>query len=127
MSTLWLFTDYPPSRWVIEQDLREKFWFAGFKSMWISCLKNTPPFECVAEWRGVEFSFEWEPKNYLLLKMKTPNQDLLDAFEKMLKHNALAAYKKDNTVLVEWRVTNAEARLQELQASGVAEFERLDK
>jgi hypothetical protein len=96
--------------------------------MWFSCVKETAPFECQGEWGDTDFSMEWEPKNYLLLKMKTPNQDLLNAFERVLKHKALAAYKNGNSsVVVEWRVKNADARFQELQASGVGNLERLDK
>ena len=128
MSASWLFKEYPASRSIIENDLRLVFWQAGLKSMWVSCTKETPPFECQADWRGEAFVIEWEPKQYLLLKMKAPNQDLLDAFERILKHRALAAYKNgDGQVVVEWRVGNADARFEELKASGVANLERLDK
>ena len=128
MSAEWFFTNFPLSRSVIENELRLSFWRAGFGRMWFSCVKETAPFECQGEWGDTDFSMEWEPKNYLLLKMKTPNQDLLNAFERVLKHKALAAYKNGNgSVVVEWRVKNADARFQELQASGVGNLERLDK
>lgn len=127
MSTSWLFTDYPPSRWVIENDLRFRFWNAGLKSMWVSCTKETAPYVCQAEWRDIPFTLEWDPKKFLQLKMKAPNQDLFDAFERMLKHKALAAYKQDNGVIVEWRVTDADARYTELQTTGAKELQRLDK
>mgnify|MGYP006267993191 CR=1 FL=1 len=128
MSAEWFFTNYPPSRSVIENDLRLKFWFGGFKGMWLSCTKETVPYECQSNWNGNAFSMEWEPKNYLLVKMKTPNQQVLDVFERMLGHKALAAYKNaDGTVIVEWRTKNADARFQELQTSGASELERLDK
>jgi hypothetical protein len=128
MSAEWFFTNFPPSRSVIENELRLSFWHAGFGRMWFGCVKETAPFECQGEWGDTDFSMEWEPKNYLLLKMKTPNQDLLNAFERVLKHKALAAYKNGNgSVVVEWRVKNADARFQELQASGVGSLERLDK
>ena len=128
MSASWLFTDYAASRAAIENDLRATFWRGGFKGMWFSCTKDKSPFECQAEWNGAPFVMEWEPQACLLLKMKTPNKDLLTAFEKFLGHKALAAYKNsDGNVVVEWRVKDAGARYQELQASGVAALERLDK
>ncbi len=128
MNDQWFYTNYPASRSVIENDLRLAFWGAGFKGIWFSCTKETVPFECLGEWSGTTFLIEWEPKNYLLLKMKAPNQELLDLFERVLKHKALAAYKNgDDNVVVEWRVKNADARFQELQASGLSHLERLGK
>jgi hypothetical protein len=127
MPTTWLFKQYPPARSVIENDLRLTFWHAGLAAMWFTCTKETAPFECQGLWGEEEFSLEWEPKNYLLLKMRAPNKDLLTAFERVLKHKALAAYRRDSTVIVEWRVQNADARLTELQATGVADLERLDR
>lgn len=128
MTASWLFTDYPASRSVIENDLRLAFWKAGVKGIWVTCIKDTAPFECQAEWNGTSFTFEWEPKNYLMLKMKSPNQDLLNVFERLLKHKALAAYKNGGgNVVVEWRVKDANARFEELKGGGVAALERLDK
>ena len=128
MSADWFFTNYPASRSVIENDVRLKLWQSGFKGMWLSCTKDTAPFECQGNWSSNDFVMEWEPKNFLMLKMKAPNQDVLSVFERALKHKALAAYKNaDGTVVVEWRVNNPDARFQELQASGATELERLDK
>jgi hypothetical protein len=128
MTAQWFLNSYPSSRSIIENDLRLQFWKAGFKGMWFSCTKDTAPFECHAKWNDKPFTMEWEPKNFVALKMKSPEQDLLDVFEKMLKHRALAAYKNaDGNVVVEWRARNVQARFQELQASGVAQLERLDK
>jgi hypothetical protein len=127
MTTNWFFTQYAPARSVIENDLRLSFWKAGVARVWFSCAKDTSPFECVGFWGDEEFSLEWEPKNFLALKMKAPNQNVLNAFERVLKHKALAAYRNDaGSVVVEWRVRNASARFDELKASGVADLERLD-
>jgi hypothetical protein len=127
MSHSWFFTQFPRSRSAIESALRLSFWQAGFGRMWFTCTKEEPPFECQGLWREKEFTVEWEPKNYLLLKMKEPDQDLMGAFERVLKHGALAAYKNGGgSIVVEWRAKNAGARFQELQASGVSALERLD-
>lgn len=126
MPTTWFFKQYPPARSVIENDLRLTFWQAGLVAMWFTCAKETAPFECHGFWSAETFTLEWMPREYLLLKMRAPNKDLLAAFERVLKHKALAAYRRDDTVIVEWRVPNADARLAELQASGVADLERLD-
>lgn len=128
MTASWLFTNYPASRSVIENDLRLAFWKAGVKGIWVTCIKDTAPFECQADWNGSPFSLEWMPKTYLLLKMKAPNNDLLNIFERMLKHKALAAYKNGGgAVVVEWRVKDANKRFEELKAGSVTALERLDK
>jgi hypothetical protein len=123
----WFFTEFPPARSVIENDIRLAFWKSGYGKMYFVCVKDTAPLECTGEWGDTEFTIEWEPKNYLLLKMSAPNQKLLEAFENVLNHKALAAYKKDGQVMVEWRAKNAEPRFAELQTSGVTELERLNK
>ena len=110
MSANWFFTQYAPARSVIENDLRLSFWKAGVARMWFTCTKATAPFECLGFWGDAEISLEWEPQNYLLLRMKAPNQDLLTAFERVLKHKALAAYRNGGgSVVVEWRVKNSDA------------------
>ncbi len=123
----WFFTKFPPSRSVIENDVRLSFWKAGYGKMFFVCVQDTAPFACTGEWGDAEFALEWEPQNYVRLKMPAPNQDLLLAFENVLHHKALAAYKENNGVVVEWRAKNADARFAELQAAGVAELERLNK
>ena len=127
MSADWFFTNYPPSRFTIENELRSKLWMAGFKGLWVSCLKDTSPYQVQGNWNSHDFVMEWEPKNCLLLKMKAPNQELLSAFERALRHKALAAYKNPEGVVVEWRTRNQDARFDELKSSGVTELERLDK
>ncbi|MDE3088969.1 MAG: hypothetical protein KGJ80_06265 [Chloroflexota bacterium] len=128
MSTNWFFTQFPPSRHGIENELRLAFWKVGCGQMWITCTKDVPPYECDGHWHNQDFAVEWEPGNYLRLRMKEANEDLLDAFRRMLKHGALAAYKNGGgTVVVEWRVKDADARFEELQMSGARELERLDR
>ncbi len=128
MTTNWFFTPFPASRHGIENELRLAFWKAGYGQMWFTCTKDTAPFECEGHWHNKDFSIEWEPANYLRLKMQDADEELLDAFRRILKHRALAAYRNGGgTVIVEWRVKDADARFQELQSSGVAQLERLDK
>jgi hypothetical protein len=127
MSTNWFFLRYPPSRFVIEASVRNAFWRAGFDKMWLSCVKEEPPYACVGEWQGKTFRMEWDPGVYLQLITKEPNQRLFDGFERMLKHRALAAYRLGNEVYLEWRAKDVDARLQELEASGAQDLERFNK
>ena len=126
MSSSWFLSQPTPSRHSIENEMRIAFWNAGFKQMWFTCTKDQPPIECSGAWRGKDFIVEFEPKKSLTIKMKEPDQELLQAFERVLAHRALAAYKNgDGKVIVEWRVHDADARYGELQKSGAKELERL--
>ena len=126
MSASWFLSELPPSRHTIENEMRLAFWNAGFKQMWFTCTQDQPPIACAGEWRGKEFTVEFEPKKSLTLKMPEANQDLLEAFERVLGHHALAAYRDNGSVVVEWRVHDADTRFQELQTSGAKELERLN-
>ena len=127
MSLSWFFNP-PPSRSAIENEVRLSFWRVGLGAVWFTCAKESAPIECAGFWGEKEFALEWEPKNYLLLKMPAPDQDVLSAFERVLKRKALAAYRNDaGKVVVEWRAKNSDARFDELKAGGVKDLERLDK
>lgn len=122
----WFFIDLPPSRHTIENEMRIAFWNAGFKQMWFTCTKDQSPFECMGKWHGTDFTVAFEPKKSLELRMKEPNQALLESFERVLGHRALAAYRDGGSVVVEWRVKDAEARYQELVKTGAKQIERLN-
>jgi hypothetical protein len=127
MSANWFLAEPVPARSVIENDLRLSFWKSGLAAVWFTCTKSSSPFECTGYWGEKDFSLEWEPRNYLLLKMKAPNQDVLLAFERVLGHKALAAYRNGGgNVIVEWRVKHADARFEELQGQSATDLERLD-
>ncbi len=128
MATGWFFTQFPPSRFAIEAELRNSFWHSGYGHIWFTCIRDEPPYACLGLWNDREFHIEWEPKDCLTLTMPEPNDHLLTAFEKVLGHRALAAYKNgEGKVVVEWRVRDGDKRFQELEGSGVQELERLNK
>lgn len=126
MSASWFMSDLGPSRHTIENEMRLAFWEAGFKRLWFTCVQDHSPIQCKGKWRDTDFTVEFEPKKFLSLKMKEPNQDLLKGFERVLGHPALAAYRTNGDVVVEWRVHDGAARFQELQSSGAKELERLN-
>ncbi len=127
MITDWFFAQFPPSRFVIEGELRNALWHAGLTGFWLTCTREEPPYQVEGFWKDKKFQLEWDGKTYIMLKTKEPNPELLDIFEHGLKHRAMAAYKNgDGMVVVEWRAKDADARFAELQASDVQELERLN-
>jgi hypothetical protein len=127
MTPYWFTKKLPASRHGIENAVRLAFWAGGFGDTYFTCTQPEPPIKCTGLWRSTEpMDIEWVPKDYIVLRMKQANQDALDAFERVLGHKALAAYRDDQgNVVVEWRVGDGTARYAELQQAGVKELERL--
>ncbi len=126
MSARWFLAPLPSSRSMIENKVRLAFWKAGLGEMWITNTRDEPPYECLGLWHAKHFRLEWNPRDYVLLEMSEPNEALLKGFERVLGHRALAAYRKgDGAVCVEWSMKNGDARVAELETSGVKELERL--
>jgi hypothetical protein len=74
----------------------------------------------------VPLEIEWVPLEYFKLRMQEPNKEVLEAFERVLGHRALAAYREaQGGVVVEWRAGNTDERWNELEKSGVPDLERL--
>ena len=125
--TSWFFATVPASRYAIENQVRWGYWKAGYGQVFLTCTKDQAPFELEGRLGSKHFSIEWEPKNFLMLKLQSADEYLLLATQRALGHKALAAYKTDAGIVVEWRGKDYDARYKELQASGVQELQRLDK
>lgn len=127
MTPYWFSKKLPTSRHGIENAIRLAFWAHGFGDTYFTCVSAEPPIKCAALWKSVTpIDVEWVPNEYFKLMMKEPNNDALEAFERVLGHHATAAYRNDKgDVVVEWRVKDAEARFGELEKSKVTDLERL--
>lgn len=127
MTPYWFSKKLPASRHGIENAVRLAFWAHGFGDSYFTCVNPEPPVRCTGLWKStIPVNLEWVPSEYFKLKMNEPNKDTLEAFERVLGHRALAAYRDEQgQVIVEWRAKNAEERWDELEKSGVTELERL--
>ncbi len=127
MTPYWFSKKLPASRHGIENAIRLAFWAQGFGESYFTCVQPEAPVRCVGLWKSnFPLDVEWAPSDYFRLTMPEPNKEVLEAFERVLGHHALAAYRNDKAqVVVEWRARNAQDRWDELSKSGVTELERL--
>jgi hypothetical protein len=127
MTPYWFSKKLPASRHGIENAIRLAFWAHGFGDSYFTCVKADPPVRCTGLWKSnFPLNVEWMPGDYFTVTMKEPNKEALEAFERVLGHRALAAYRNaQGEVVVEWRAKNGEARWNELSQSGVQDLERL--
>jgi hypothetical protein len=127
MTPYWFAKQLPASRHGIENALRLAFWAHGFGDSYFTCVNPETPVRCSGLWKSDQpLKVEWAPSDYFQVTMPEPNQDALEAFERVLGHRALAAYRNDKgEVVIEWRVKNPDERYTELSKSGVQDLERL--
>ncbi len=127
MTPYWFSKKLPASRHGIENAIRLAFWAQGFGDTYFTCTQAEPPVKCAGLWKSTTpVNVEWVPNEYFTITMPEPNKDALEAFERVLRHRALAAYRDaKNQVVVEWRAKNGEQRFSELEKSGVTDLERL--
>jgi hypothetical protein len=127
MTPYWFSKRLPPSRHGIENAIRLAFWAQGFGESYFTCVQPEPPVRLAALWKSDQpVNVEWNPGDYFQITMKEPNKEALEAFERVLGHRALAAYRNDKgDVVVEWRAQDPEKRWNELAQSGVKDLERL--
>ena len=127
MTPYWFAKKLPASRHGIENAIRLAFWAQGFGNTYFTCVNPEPPVRCAGLWESsIPLDVEWVPNEYFKLTLPEPDKDVLEAFERVLKHHATAAYRNDkNEVAIEWRVKNPEERFGELEKSGVKDLERL--
>jgi hypothetical protein len=127
MTPYWFSKKLPPSRHGIESAIRLAFWAHGFGDTYFTCVNPDIPIRCEGLWKGsFPLHVEWVPDDYFKVTMPEPNKDGLEAFERVLGHHALAAYRNDaGEVVVEWRAHNPDQRWNELVKSEVKDLERL--
>lgn len=127
MTPYWFSKKLPASRHGIENAIRLAFWAHGFGDSYFTCVNPDTPVHCTGLWKSTfPLDVEWTPGDYFTVTMQEPNKDALEAFERVLGHRALAAYRDvKGNVVVEWRARNVEDRFGELQTGGVTDLERL--
>ena len=127
MTPYWFSKKLPASRTGIENAVRLAFWAGGFGETYFTCTRAESPIQCNGLWKSsTALSIEWSPMEYFQLKLKEPDKDVLEAFERVLGHRALAAYRDPKgEVVVEWRPRDPLARWEELEKSGAPDLERL--
>ncbi len=127
MTPYWFAKQLPPSRHGIENAVRLAFWAAGFGDTYVTCVQAEPPIKCTGTWRSTHpFTIEWVPMDYFIIRLREPDNDAFDAFERVLGHRATVAYRDTNEdVVIEWRVRDAGTRYAELEQAGVKDLEKL--
>lgn len=77
--------------------------------------------------KGTKFYITWMPDILLLVSMSQEEQELIDAFAKVVEYRPFCRYisKESGLLTFEWDKKNPNGRLAELQAVGEAELQAI--
>ncbi|MFC1730893.1 hypothetical protein ACFL6I_11215 [candidate division KSB1 bacterium] len=88
---------------------------------------NMNPAGCGGKHKGNPFYMSWSPDSFLMVTSKDFDQQLIDAFAKVVDYKPFARYKEPSNGLVttEWDKTDPEGRYKTLEKEGKLELTRL--
>jgi hypothetical protein len=71
-------------------------------------------------WNGINLSIEWVPNNWFTLRASKEDRTLVSGFAQVLQFPPTLSYTDENgQFIAEWRRSDAEKRLQEIQGHPV--------
>jgi hypothetical protein len=80
------FMDKPgTNKYDIEVHVQRSFWHSGFGQAFFRCTSAEPPYACEGFWRGQELEFEWVPRQWLALYLREFDNDVVDAFSRVMR------------------------------------------
>lgn len=88
---------------------------------------SVSPNRCAGTHKGNPFYITWSPDQFLLVTSKEYDQELVDAFAKVVEYEPFVRYKEPATGLIttEWDKVDPQKRYQELETEGKLELTRL--
>lgn len=77
--------------------------------------------------KGTKFYITWVPDMFLLVSMSQEEQELIDAFAKVVEYQPFCRYisKESGLLTFEWDKKNSDGRFAELQAAGEVELQAI--
>jgi hypothetical protein len=112
----WFYTEPEHRPYYIEERVNQNLWATRFGSIYLDCVRAEPPFRMEGVWNGIRVTIEWVPNQWFTLRTDKEDTTLLVGFSQVLHLTPTVSYLDDNgEFIVEWRRSDAEKRLQEIQ------------
>nr|WP_290665144.1 hypothetical protein [Ardenticatena sp.] len=111
----WFYDIEPNSRFVVQEHLRQAFWFAGAGTLWIEVTRAEEPFEAVGYWNDVKFTLEWERARRLTLRAPRRLPEIEKVLTLLITFEPLATYQRGDEHVTEW-VIRSQDRIERLNA-----------
>jgi hypothetical protein len=114
----WFYEPLPPSRFVIQEHLRQTYWRAGLSTLWIETRTPSAPYQAEGRWHDVTCRLEWEPAAWLTLSLTKEAEPVVRITSLLLGFSPQLRYLANGQIVYEWRTGERTARWHELQSNG---------
>jgi hypothetical protein len=120
----WFYGNPGANAYDISEHVRRSLWFMGYRQAWFDCTQADPPYAGTLRWRDQELTVEWEPRQYLIVRLQRDDKDIVQGFSAILGFQPQFQYQdSDGRSVFEWRRIGLKARAEEL--TGMAGVENL--
>ena len=114
----WFFSSPGSNKYDISEAVRRSFWFRGFGHAWFDSTKADPPYVGQLEWRDQLMGLEWEPRQFVILRMPKDDPIAVDGLASLLGFKPAFRYlDAQGHTVAEWRKVGLAQRQQELAAT----------
>jgi len=114
----WFFSNPGSNKYDISEAVRRSFWFRGFGMAWFDATKADPPYVGQLEWRDQLMELEWEPRQFVILRLPQDDPAVVDGLTSLLGFKPAFRYQNaQGHTVVEWRKVGLAQRQQELAAT----------
>ncbi len=99
----------------ITEHVRRSLWIMGYRQAWFDCTEADPPYAGEMRWRDQVFPMEWQPRQYLIVRLARDDKEIVHAFSTLLGFRPQFGYEDESgRSVVEWRRTGYAGRAEEL-------------
>lgn len=113
----WFYSNPGANNYDISEAVRRSFWFRGFGMAWFDATKAIPPYTGQLEWLGQIMELEWEPRQYVILRLSKDDPLAVEGLSSLLGFKPAFRYQDaQGRAVVEWRKVGLAARQAELAA-----------
>ena len=118
-ATSWFYAEPETGRpFFISERVNHTFWSNRITDVYFTCTQATAPYLLVGIWAGMEVELEFEPNAVFILRMAREDKRFIKGVQEILGFKPTVAYSDaDRRHVVEWYVTQADKRLQEVQSN----------
>jgi hypothetical protein len=114
-SRTWFYSTPEPRPYYIEERVNHTLWNNRLQGLFMSCTKATSPFRMEGNWHGNPVQFEWKPGDYFILKMGTPQKEIVGVLRQVLMLRPAFTYTDaEGMSVVEWHTDGGEKRGKEI-------------
>ena len=97
------------------EKMRQDLWSYGFYNAWFTLTKKEPPYTASGLWGTDKIEIEFEPRQFLIIRLPKENEWVKTAFTRALGMAPHFWYQDKDGQVYEWRMADRDGRWQAMQ------------